>query len=85
MNPKYINIAENTKCLRCSGSLEEGFIRDAVPLGSVPSAWYRGPLQRSRWMGVQTLGKAHYQVRTYRCKQCGLLESYAFDSDLGQP
>ena len=76
---------KNNKCLKCGGTLEEGFIRDAVPYGSVPSAWYRGPLERSRWMGVKTAGKVHYQVRTYRCTQCGFLESYAFERDLGQP
>ena len=72
----------NSKCPKCGGALEEGFIRDAVTGGSVPSAWYRGRLERSRWMGVKTIGKVKYQVRTYRCNQCGFLESYAFEHDL---
>ena len=74
---------QNTKCPKCGGSLEEGFIPDAtLPGGSEPSAWYQGPLERSTWMGVKTVGKAHYQVRVYRCNQCGFLESYARENDL---
>jgi hypothetical protein len=77
----------DSKCLnnKCGGTLEEGFIRDAVPFGSASAAWYQGPLERSRWMGVKTIGKVHYQVRTYRCNQCGFLESFAFERDRGQP
>jgi len=73
---------QNNKCSKCGGNLEEGFIRDAVPGGSAPSAWYQGPLERSFWMGVKTVGRVHYQVRTYRCNQCGFLESYALEKDL---
>ena len=57
--------------------MEEGFIRDAVPGGSVPIAWYQGPLERSIWTGGKIVGKVHYQISTYRCSHCGLLESYA--------
>ena len=80
--PEDVDMDQNTKCPKCGGSLEEGFIRDAIPGGgSVPSAWYQGPLERSFWMGVKTLGRVHYQVRTYRCTQCGFLESYAREHD----
>lgn len=73
---------QDGKCTKCGGSLEEGFIPDSVNSGAVPGAWYQGPLERSFWTGIKTLGRVHYQVRTYRCNQCGFLESYAREHDL---
>ena len=74
---------QNTTCPKCGGGLEEGFIRDATGAKiSVPPTWYKGSTQQSFWEGVKTSGLSHYQIRTYRCKQCGFLESYALEQDI---
>ena len=59
--------------------MEEGFIPDGIGAlrAAKPSEWYEGEAKRSVWFGVQTLGKIHREVRTYRCTGCGYLESYA--------
>ena len=66
-------------CPKCQSVMEEGFIPDGI--GSLraakPSEWYQGELKRSVWTGVQQIGKTHFEVRTYRCTECGYLESYA--------
>ena len=59
--------------------MEEGFIPDGIGAlrAAKPSEWYRGLLQRSIWTGVAQVGKPHFEIRTYRCTDCGYLESYA--------
>ena len=39
--------------------------------------WLEGEPERSFWTGLKTKGKERFPVRTYRCTQCGYLESYA--------
>jgi hypothetical protein len=69
-------------CSKCHGSLEEGFIFDheAQALGNA-SEWYEGaPPERSFrsfWFGPKLEGRSHRVIRTYRCTECGYLESYA--------
>ena len=53
--------------------MEEGFLRDCTAGGVAPSEWYEGPPEKSLWMGIKTLGKVHYVVRTYRCSHSGCL------------
>lgn len=65
------------KCVKCQGEMQEGFTLDNVYGGSVPSNWVEGPPVKSFWTGTKTAGKKHYRIRTFRCVNCGYLESYA--------
>jgi len=72
-------MANVTKCPKCQGAMEEGFIPDGI--GALRAAkiteWYEGMAEGSIWTGVKTSSKTHYKVRTFRCVVCGYLESYA--------
>ena len=57
--------------------MEEGFIKDEG-YGSVQaSQWVEGPPEKSFWNNIKTRGRKKVQVATYRCPECGYLESYA--------
>jgi hypothetical protein len=70
---------EPTRCAKCQSLMEEGFILDLGDYNSQqPSNWISGPPERSFWQGTKTKGKRQRQIRTFRCIQCGFLESYAW-------
>ncbi len=66
------------QCLRCSGPMEQGFVADKAHY-SIPEVqnWVEGVPERSFWSGIRLKGKGVLPVKTYRCEQCGYLESYA--------
>ena len=59
--------------------MEEGFIPDKSYMELVIPKWLEGPPQISFWSlrGIKVARKRSHPVRTYRCDQCGYLESYA--------
>jgi predicted nucleic-acid-binding Zn-ribbon protein len=68
----------SSTCPKCMGSLEEGFVVDESHTQRHQSSWVTGPAEPSYWLGgIKTGGKTRYPVTTYRCSQCGYLESYA--------
>ena len=64
-----------SKCPKCDGTMQNGFIADADRRTIIQ--WVAGAPVRTFWMGLQVRDKTKYDVRTYRCERCGLLESYA--------
>jgi acetone carboxylase gamma subunit len=58
--------------------METGFILDLGHgnMRLVPT-WVQGEPERSIWMGLKLGDRRNLEVRTYRCPECGLLESYA--------
>ena len=70
--------AEQLRCAKCDGAMAEGFVIDR-PAGQfvMPEDWVAGPPERSFWTGLKVGGKERHHVVTYRCEQCGYLESYA--------
>jgi hypothetical protein len=56
-------------CPKCNGEMEEGFVA-----GPRVVEWIEGPLPKSTSLGAN--GK-QIPVRTFHCKECGFLESYA--------
>lgn len=62
---------ENRKCSVCGGEFEEGLVVDrgdySIPM---PQKWVNK-------IKLLTLKDDSRQVKTYRCKNCGYLESYA--------
>jgi hypothetical protein len=65
------------KCLRCQTPMEEGFIMDADYGTTLVARWVAGRPEPSFWTGTKTGGKEKRALTTYRCPQCGYLESYA--------
>ncbi|OGG15115.1 hypothetical protein A2773_04465 [Candidatus Gottesmanbacteria bacterium RIFCSPHIGHO2_01_FULL_39_10] len=62
----------NTKCPECDGEMEEGLIADFIPAGATPPQWGT----KLKWGGIRGVENKH-EVKTYRCKSCGFLKSYA--------
>jgi hypothetical protein len=66
------------ECLRCGGPMEQGFVADKAHY-SVPETqnWVEGVPERTFWSGIKLKGKEVLPVMSFRCEQCGYLESYA--------
>ena len=66
------------KCLRCGGPMEQGFVADKAHY-SVPETqtWVEGAPERTFWSGLKMKNRQVLVVMTFRCEQCGYLESYA--------
>ena len=59
--------------------METGYLVDTMygqGTASTPK-WVVGEPERSIWTGLKLRGKPRLAVTTYRCRQCGFLESYA--------
>ena len=59
--------------------MSEGFILDKSDSSRAVSAWVEGVPSKSMWTGVKLRGKTPINIKTYRCRRCGFLESYAPD------
>jgi hypothetical protein len=57
------------KCAKCEGEMEEGILK---PKGGAPTLEWGSNVN---WTGVGV--KNATDVTTYKCKNCGYLESYA--------
>jgi lipopolysaccharide biosynthesis regulator YciM len=57
--------------------MEEGFVKDESQGAVYTSKWVEGAPEESFWTGTKTRGKKVVQIITYRCAECGYLESYA--------
>ena len=65
-------------CPRCKSRMEEGYVVDHGHGNSLmEQKWIEGPPETSFWSGLQTKDRELFKVSTYRCEQCGYLESYA--------
>ncbi len=67
-------------CPKCQGLLEEGFIIDRgdYNIGTV-NTWVEGEPVVSFWSGIKTKNKQQFKIKTFRCANCGYLESYAVE------
>jgi hypothetical protein len=61
--------------------MEEGYLLDLTYGGAMPSKWVEGKPEVSFWTGIKTKGKHQIRISTFRCRDCGYLESYARDGD----
>ena len=65
-------------CPKCGASMEAGFILDKAHYGMpTVSEWLEGEPEISFWSGLKTKNHERHNVVTYRCEECGFLESYA--------
>jgi hypothetical protein len=64
-------------CPKCNGSMEQGYVIDRNdPLVAV-SQWTAGAPHYSFWRGTTRSPGGTLAIGTFRCSQCGFLESYA--------
>ena len=59
--------------------MAEGFVPSESQSGNGVSAWIAGSPVFGFLGRVKTEGKTTYRIRTFRCAQCGHLESFAVD------
>lgn len=57
----------------------EGFVADHTYGGVNPSDWVEGEPVKSFWTGTKISNKNQFKVKTFRCINCGYLESYAIE------
>lgn len=66
-------------CLRCQTPMEDGFLVDHARNSLRVTLWCAGKPEKSFWAGE--MSSAQYKtamcVSTFRCPDCGYLESYA--------
>ena len=63
-------------CSKCNGRMEEGLVVDLNYKGPIPSIWVEDPTPAGAAIAVDT-HKRKVKTITYRCSNCGFLDSYA--------
>lgn len=67
----------NLNCRKCEQLMEEGYVIDSLAYQSKSETWIEGKKPKSIWAGLTKNNKKQFEVETYRCINCGYLESYA--------
>lgn len=65
------------KCPKCQHKMVQGYILDITHGARIVSQWVEGPPLKSFWLGTKIPGNKSVPVGTFRCPDCGFLESYA--------
>ena len=69
---------EQTRCPKCGGRMAQGFVADFYQGGSRRvSSWVEGAPQKSFWVGTTISNRTTIPIGTFRCENCGFLESFA--------
>lgn len=64
-------------CPKCGARMEAGFVVDLTQHHSyAQSGWVEGEPEPSFWTGLKIDERAKHAITTYRCVDCGYLESY---------
>jgi C4-type Zn-finger protein len=66
-----------SKCPKCSGRMEQGFVVDQSHGARIVSEWAAGAPLKSFWSGTKLPYEKVIPIGAYRCESCGYLESYA--------
>lgn len=72
---------EGIDCIRCHAHMDAGYLADSTYGGYKRQSWSPGTPQRSIWTGLKVDAQQSLPVSTFRCPQCGYLESYAAVAD----
>jgi hypothetical protein len=65
------------KCSKCSGEMQEGLVVDLNYAGIIPSMWVEDQAGKGATPATVMNGKRKVKTVTYRCSNCGYLDSYA--------
>lgn len=65
-------------CPTCKEAMSEGFTLDQTYGSTNQTSWVEGKPVNSFWTGIKLKGRLIYPVTTFRCRTCGLLQSYCF-------
>ncbi len=68
---------ETRCCAKCGQWMQKGFIVEQNLTNYIPSVWVEGSPEPSFWTITKIAGKTKRLVVSYRCVECGYLESYA--------
>ena len=68
--------ANVNSCPKCNGKMEQGFIVDLAQ-GVYVSQWAPGAPKKSFWTKTKLPVKQMIPIGSFRCMDCGFLESYA--------
>lgn len=69
---------EAPECTACRIRMEPGFMLDHGDANyRAVGEWVEGMPERSFWSGLKVAGRERIPVVTYRCRNCGILQSYA--------
>lgn len=63
-------------CPKCQSNMIEGAVLDFTYGGRILPSWQPGKPEKSFWKGLKKK-KTRYPIATFRCEDCGYLESYA--------
>ena len=64
-------------CPKCQGEMEQGFVLDTARGTRLVSHWSSGQPKKSFWVNITKLSDRQIPIGTFRCKDCGYLESFA--------
>lgn len=71
---------DEKSCPKCTQRMEPGFVPDFMYRTTHQSTWVAGAPQARLFVGgIKRPTGRQLPVVTYRCTQCGLLESYAHE------
>ncbi|MFU7559388.1 PF20097 family protein [Stieleria sp. JC731] len=65
-------------CPKCELEMTAGFIADWNDADVRVSRWLEGEVSSGWLQEVNPRKNRQFKISTYRCPECGLLESYAF-------
>jgi hypothetical protein len=73
-------VIRNNRCPHCQGRLEEGFLLGGSD-GEVNTAarWVEGPPVKNFLRMLKLKGRRKIDLKSFRCRDCGFLETYAID------
>ena len=76
--PWEMNMEGTVECIRCHAHMESGWVPDNTDGGLQRQNWSPGEPQPSFWTGLKVEKRDKViPVTTFRCPNCGYLESYA--------
>jgi hypothetical protein len=70
-------MALNLKCSKCKGEMQEGLVVDLGYAGILRSMWMEDQVGNSGASRTVDNNKRKVKTITYRCLNCGFLDSYA--------
>jgi len=70
-------MSNNQSCPKCQNEMEQGFVLDNTYGARIVSHWSAGQPKKSFWTGTKLSEEKQIPIGTFRCKNCGYLESFA--------